>query len=343
MSITRVWQTGFEHNDESEFAQFALTTCEISSAKAKTGTYSLRFSDGAVAYLHASTTAQAQASLYLNHVGIKGGASYAQICSFYNGATQVAEVRYYPDNTIRAFCGAGQVASAAAPQLAVQDTFFHIGVDVKIDETGWFSVWVDGVAEIAFSGDTTGGDTAISTFVVGNNGGSTTHCWNNYAYIDDAYWNDTAGEGAAAFPSAYRYYLVLPNDNGTYSDFAGSDGDSVDNYQMVDEIPPDGDVTYVTHDTDTEADSYLMANYTLPAGLTAASVIPVGKVRKENAGSVYGLKLRTRLSTNNSDSAKMTLGTGWGFIFDRQTTKPGGGAWAQADIDDMQVGVVVAS
>lgn len=341
MTITRKWQTGFEHNDSSEYIGLNGTPV-ISSTKAKTGTYSLRVAQGSVYYLHESTTAQAQASMFINHLGLASGASYAVICGFYSNTTQAVEIRWYSDGTLRALCGSTEVESVSVATLLNENTWIHIGVDVLLDATnGWVYVYVDGVEEISFDGDTNDGAASLNRFVVGNATGDATEKWDNYLYIDDVYWNDTDSEVAPALPTGYRYYLIVPDEDGNYSQFTGSDGNQVNNYQMVDEIPPDDDTTYVSNDNADQRDSYGMTTQTIPVGSSVASVIPVAKARKESASSDYGMSLFTRLSTANDDGTKQALGTGWGWIFERFTTDPGSGAWSQADIDDVEIGIKV--
>ena len=343
MTITRQWQTGFEHNDSSEYISLNGSPV-ISSTKAKTGTYSLRTAQGSVYYAHGSTTAQAQASMFINHAGLDGGAAYAIIAAFYSSTTAAVQVRWYADGTLRAYCGSTEVESSSVVELLSQNTWIHIGVDVKLDgAAGWVYVYVDGTEEIGFDGDTNDGAATLNRFVIGNASGDGTEKWGDYLYIDDVYWNDTASEGAAALPTGYRYYLNTPNADGNYSQFTGSDADQVNNYQMVDEIPPDDDTTYVSDDTDGNRDSYNMTTYTIPVGSSIASYIPVAKARKESVSSTYGMSLFSRLSSTDQDGSKQSLGTGWGWIFERQTTDPGAGAWSQSDIDDAEIGIKVDS
>jgi len=341
MAITRQWQTGFEHDDASEYISVGGSP-SIENTKAKTGTYSLRVAQGAVAYLHSSTSDQAQLSLFINHLGLASGATYAVIAALYSGATAIAQLRWYADGTLRAFCGATQVESASVPELQYEDRWIHIGIDVLIDASaGWFYAYVDGTEEISFDGDTNDGGTTFDRAIIGNATIDGTEKWDDYLYIDDFYWNDSAGEVAPALPTGYRYHLMLPDGDGNYSQFTGSDGDQVNNYMMVDEIPPDDDTTYVSDDTDTNRDSYAMDAYTIPVGTTVNAVIPIAKARKESAGSTYGMSLFTRVSGTNQDGSKESLGTSWGWIWDRQTTDPAAGSWDQSDITGLEVGIQV--
>lgn len=344
MAIVRQWQTGFEHNDVSEY--IALNgSPSISTTKTRTGTYSLRTAQGSV-YFVGDSVAQAMLSINLNHLGLASGASYAVLVSLYDGVTQVAEVRWYADGTLRAFCGGSQVESAAVATMNLENTWINIGVDFKLhNTTGWFYVYVDGVEEISYNASQTdqSGSSDFERFVIGNGPGDGTEKWDDYIYFDDCWWDSSVGESPAAAPTSYRYFLILPNADGNYSQFDGSDGNSVNNYELVDEIPPDNDTTYVTSDVDTERDSYEMGNYTIPVGSSIASVIPVAKARKESAGSSYGMTLFTRESATDGDGSKHNLGTGWAFIFERQPLDPGGGAWDQAELNAVEVGIKVTS
>lgn len=75
-------------------------------------------------------------------------------------------------------------------------------------------------------------------------------------YIDDFYVADTTGGVNDDFLGPIAITVKLPNGNGTYSNLTGSDGNSTDNYLLVDEAPPDDGTTYVESGTEGDKDTY---------------------------------------------------------------------------------------
>src|SRR3972149_6225726 len=128
----------------------------------------------------------------------------------------------------------------ATGDIAIQaSTWYVIEVHVKIDDTtGALDVRVDGVDDAAFAGDTKpGAETTFNTLRY--HGGS------NTSYYDDLAMNDTNGSVDNSWCGDGKIILLKPNANGDSSQWDGSDGNQVDNYLLVDDIPSDDDTTYV--------------------------------------------------------------------------------------------------
>jgi len=213
----------------------------------------------------------------------------------------------------------------------------HIGLDVKIDLTsGWAVVYIDGIEVMRYEGDT--GNADINTFRLGKltgEGGNVP----SYTYMDDIFVDDTTGQGAAAPVPDRRFYPITPNGAGAYNHGIGSDGNSVDNHLLVDDRPHNSDTDYVYMDTLDQKELNLMTTYTPPTGFTFAALIPFVYAKKTDA------EVDTQLApllytTSGSDllGTAQALPTSYGWIWERFTTKPGGGAWDQAGINDVQVG-----
>ena len=158
--------------------------------------------------------------------------------------------------------------------------------------------------------------------------------------MDDLYWYATAG--SMTHPQGdVAVHLLLPSGNGNSSGMLGSDGNSTDNYLLVDEPGPNGDADYVSSDTPGVKDTYVMGDL-IPTVGTVLGVKAVLTARKDAAGagaiqSVY------RLSGTEVDGASVALTTSHASYVDPiQTTKPGGGAWSIADVNAVEIGVKVA-
>jgi hypothetical protein len=78
-----------------------------------------------------------------------------------------------------------------------------------------------------------------------------------------------------------------------------------------------------------------MSTYTLGAQEECKAIIPV--VRAAKTGLNEKIKMGTRLSSTDALGADQDLPASAGYLWERQPTKPGGGAWEQADIDGFEL------
>ena len=83
-------------------------------------------------------------------------------------------------------------------------------------------------------------------------------------------------------------------------------------------------------------DSYDMATYTLGEGETFISLIP--SVYAQRFGAAEELAIGTRYSGTDLLGSDFDPGAGsYTLHQERQLTKPGGGAWTQAAVDDVEL------
>lgn len=73
--------------------------------------------------------------------------------------------------------------------------------------------------------------------------------------VDDCAINDTTGSFQTGYPGSGKVIVLRPNGNGDNSAWTGSDGNSTDNYLLVDETPPDS-TDYVESNTSGQIDDY---------------------------------------------------------------------------------------
>lgn len=139
---------------------------------------------------------------------------------------------------LRAYVGTTQVGVGTHSILA--NTWYCIEVHIKIaDVGGIFQVKVDGNMDIDFSGDTK------SAAIVDMNNifiKSFTGC---VLRIDDISANDISGGVDNSWIGDEHYEKIYPIGNGAHNNWHGSDGDDLNNWNLVDEFPNDGDTTYV--------------------------------------------------------------------------------------------------
>lgn len=339
MARTRKWQTGFEVNSLAlEEVVASGLSASLALAIPKTGTRAVRTGSSDNVHHVESATAQCQISLHCQHNGT-GAGDEPEIVSLRSGTTDIVRLCWdEDDNQFRVYCGSTLVESAAGGTFSEYDLFSHIGIDVKLDATnGWVYVWRDGINLISYDGETNQGGSSADRIALGSV--TALQTWDTYIHFDDIWWDDTAGEVAPAAPADLRFPYLTPNGSGNYSEWLGSDGNQVNNYQLVDETPPNADTDYVEGDAAGEQDSYAMTTYTLAAGESFEAVIPLAVAKKQDALSTLDLKVFTRLSSTDVAGAANVLGTDYRLYFVRQTTPPGGGGWDQAAVDGVEVGV----
>lgn len=162
---------------------------------------------------------------------------------------------------------------------------------------------------------------------------------------DDVYILDTTGSANNDFLGDVRVDALLPNANGNSSQLTGSDGNSTDNYLLVDESPADDDTTYVESSTSGHKDTY-----DFPAlGYTAASIFLAqinAQAKKDDAGA-RSIALVTRSGGTDYDGTpapEAALSTSYrNYRHIREVDPATSAAWTQSNLEAAQFGVKVAS
>lgn len=203
------------------------------------------------------------------------------------------------------------------------------------NSTGSYEVRINGTTVLSGSGlDTQAtGNASANVIGVGEQTGN-----NSYSlWFDDLYVCDgTGGSPYDDFLGDVRVDALYPDGNGNSSQFVGSDGNSVDNYLLVDEVTPNDDTDYVESSTIGNKDTYTYSNL-VPTSGTVYGVQVLPWVRKTDAGTKEFCSI-ARLAGTEEDSATKTLSTSYQYLPDIRITKPGGGAWSVSDINSTEFG-----
>lgn len=262
-------------------------------------------------------------------------ANTLKIISFMDGASEQIEVRLQNNHFLGVY-RAGTLLSGDGPTEIILATWYYIEFKVTIGNAGSYEVRVNGAQELVdASEDTQNTANAFANIVRlgGIGSGTQAATWR----MDDFYVCDDSGGVNDDFLGDIRVEATFPDGNGNTSNFDGSDGNSTDNYLLVDETTtPDDDTTYVESPDVGDKDTYTFGNLVTSAG-TVLAVQPVLLARKTDAGSRRMASV-ARHSATEVDSADHVLGDSYLYHTDVRETKPGGGTWSISDVNGAEFG-----
>lgn len=255
-------------------------------------------------------------------------------------ATSHITVNFFTDGSIeiRRGTATGTVIASAIAGTIAPSVWHYVEVSCTISDTvGQVDVRVDGAstAILSFTGDTknAGTNTTIDGVAFDSNG--TTSC-----AMDDLYILNSSGSTNNTFLGDVRVYALAANGNGNYSQLVGSDGNSTDNYLLVDEKPYSA-TDYTGSATIGDKDSYVMED--LPAGVTTVfAVQEVAIAAKSDAGAGSLKQLIRRSSTDYLTAAKALTTAYAPYLNLRETDPSTSTAWTASGVNATEAGIEVA-
>lgn len=227
----------------------------------------------------------------------------------------------------------------------VQNRWYYIEWKVTIhNSTGAVEVRVDGATVLNLtSQDTQNTANASANDVqVGQHDGA----FASIAVIDDFYVCDGVDSGVSGAPNDdflgdVIVPAIFPNGNGNYSDFVGSDSNSVNNYLLVDENPENGDTDYVESSNVGDQDTYTYGNLASTTGsVFGVQILPYA--RKTDAGA-RKIKTLARLSGTDDAGPDQTLSADYVYLSDIREADPSGSQWTIANVNSAEFGEEVAA
>lgn len=226
---------------------------------------------------------------------------------------------------------------ATGADTVVLNRWYYIEIRATISDTvGVFQVWIDGVLTFDFIGDTknAGTNSTIDALELsGQSGGAASH-------FDDFYMLDTAGSVNNARLGDVDVVALRPSGNGSSSQYVGSDGNSVDNYALVDDSPTPG-ADYVGSTTIGNRDLYAMED--APAIGSTVKATRVAIYGKKAANGLASIKPLSKVgATVRAETARALSTTDASYYGAVQETDPTGAAWTISNLNGSEVGVEVA-
>jgi hypothetical protein len=281
------------------------------------------------------------------HSGMSNTNSSGSWCSFWGDGGTVAHIYLRAgasDQSINAYRGGTLIASSAGGVIPDgQWTFIEVQVKIA-DAGGIVQVKVDKTLVIDFAGDTkNGGADALIDRVqlgainTGFGGGG------DQAHVRDIYLLNEQGARLNDFLGPVIVEARLMDGNGNYSGFTGSDGNQVDNYQLVDDPgADDGDTTYVESTAAADRDSYTVQDL---AAITSGDLLSV-QVHAIARYATAPLDLATflrRAATDDDGAAETSTGSYGSRALTIWEQDPiAGGDWTIANFDATEFGVVTS-
>jgi hypothetical protein len=231
----------------------------------------------------------------------------------------------------------GNTTDQPVPNIAAY-SYYEIKAVLADGVGGSVEVWLDGVQVLNLAGiDTKNGGTKtdFDSFKV-YNGVATAGARSD---MDDIYCCNGLGAQNNDILGDARVYRALPNGNGNYSQLDGSDGNSVNNFQLVDDAPPN-DSDYVQSDVNGEIDSYAYENFTVGTGAVAAIQI-LTRARKSDTGA-KSFRAKHRIGGTDYNESDHSLSQTFTDFFDIVELSPDTAvAWDETELNAAEWGVEV--
>jgi len=336
--MTRLFHTGFE-GGYSPFPGVSGTPTLDASTKAH-GLYALSV-DGSE---WVSLTLDVAKSEIYGRMYIRRGSAVSTSRNFlelYDAGTLQFALRYNSSLQLAAYRGSTLIIAGTIP--CPVDTWALVEFRIKIHaSTGVVTTKIDGVQDINFPGNTQ--QTANAQFnevrlnALATSSGATYTTW-----FDDVAINDTAGSVNNSWIGDGRVIGLTPSGAGNYTQLAiGGSSPPANNWQAVDDVPPNDGVDYVYGTVVDEKDTYLLTDTGLSAGTVNALQV-FARAQKSDAGA-GALAIMVRSNGTDGVGADQSLSSlTWKNFWGLWETDPGDSPnpWDLAALDALQAGVVV--
>jgi hypothetical protein len=282
--IQSKWTSVFNFNTANQGLQ-------LDNSHQRTGIQCGAFTgNGAFKTIKNMTTVTVGAAFNWNQYG--GGVALAHV-----GTNQVLW-QIQSDGTIAVFSGPhglnpGVLLGQTSPLVAITlGRYYYIEFQAVINQAnGAVIVRINGQVVLNLSSVNTSpnGDNVVDVVQIVGPGGT------SFVYVDDLYVTDDSGSSNQSFLGDVQIGLIMPASPGDYSQWTPVPGST--NYLMVNEIPPDGDATYVDATVPSLIDSYFFQ--TVQLGLVILAIQTNIMARKDDVGN-RALSLITRFGGANS-------------------------------------------
>lgn len=257
-----------------------------------------------------------------------------------NGVTQHMNLRILDDGSHRLVLYRGNTAILADTISLLANQWYYLELKATLGDSpnGSYEVRVNGVTRMQATGTDTknAGTKTVFDSVLLSSG-----IWSSgqEANLDDVYVTNGAGSVNTGFMGDIAIETIYPDSNGNSSQFVGSDADSVNNYQLVDETTP-STADFVGSATVGNKDTYSMGNLVRTVG--AVNGVMVSSYAFKTDSGVRTIKNIARSGGTEVQSAQNALTTTWTPVSNTYDTDPnGGGNWTISSVNNAEFGFTV--
>lgn len=266
-----------------------------------------------------------------------GSANY---WGFYSDDGATAHVRFqWAINTGQLSCWYGPTAAGVIYDF-LPNVWYYVEFKARLHDTlGFVEVRVNGNVVFSVTGvDTKNGGTK-TVFDHWRFSTSNISPVRRHTNIDDLYMMNGAGSVNNDFLGDIAIETLFPNGNGDSSDFVGSDGNSVDNYLLVDEAVPDY-TDWVGGSTVGAKDLYEMQNPVRTSGPVFGAIITAFTVNGDSGPrSLRTIAKKGSTVANGGSTALVTTPSIQRQVIEEDFDT--GGQLTIADIQALQVGAEI--
>lgn len=341
-ALMPLWYDGLSDSD-------AVPSTAFDSSGRWTGSSAAYINDSATSryYVHKTSTGYAEGGV---SVGLKSTssdiASGSHAIALCEGTTVHLTVTRNASGGFDVRRGDGTVLGSVNTAFSMAGTWVHIGLEYKIhDSTGYANLYINGVPTpvVAVSGVDTknGGSTGAITRIKLMNG---TGLQANFHRVDDYLQWDVTGS-FVAYPGAAKIHRVLPSAQGSENSWVGSDSNSTNNWDLIDD---QSSTDYIGTATSGAKDLSVLQDAIVASGGSVHAVQAVALVGKSDSGAAPADLQALYKSTGGTELAQ-TLATaaqiGVSYVWFKDAWRyvdPNGDAWTIARLNGMEGGVKLA-
>ncbi len=237
------------------------------------------------------------------------------------------------DGSVSVNRASGGTIFTTTPNTLIAATWYYIELHAVFGTT-------TGSVEMRIEGVTVGSATDVDT--AGNISGTGydyvyyTAELINRLYWDDIYICDASGSTNNSFLNPVNVFTLFPNANGSTNDMTPVG--AATNWEAVQDTTWDT-TTYVQTDVTNHIDYYNLQNLTTsPSSIYG---VIVGSLYTKGNHPLRKMRNKAKLGPNVVDGVTSDEGVYLNYrrIADLLETKPGGGAWTEADVNNLEIGV----
>lgn len=243
----------------------------------------------------------------------------------YDGTTPQLFLKMNTDRTISICRTTTGTVLGTSTYVVPVDQYIYLEWKWKISNsisTDDVIVYADGVdiLNLAATTDTQGTSNAYATKFRLHADNGLLNVTASPCYYDDFYWLDLTGSNNNTPKGPVRIVTLSPTATGNRSQLVNNSGNSTNNFNRVDEIPPTDDTDYVETSTTGNKDTYGFGD--LPATVSSIYAVAINTGAKKTDVAARTFKSQVRISSTDYENAEQTLTTNYKNFQDIMEVSP---------------------